>query len=92
MNTAIGFKIGSLLDNGWVPNSEFVEVVVSVFVYVHFCSTVCAPDGTLEDNTQSETGFWVHRAYNVWAFELETTFELVILLPPLFAVYHPWNE
>ena len=29
MNTAIGFKIGSLLDNGWVPNSEFVEVVVN---------------------------------------------------------------
>lgn len=29
MNTAIGFKIGSMLDNGWVPNSEFVEVVVN---------------------------------------------------------------
>lgn len=29
MNTAIGFKIGSMLENGWVPNSEFVEVVVN---------------------------------------------------------------
>ena len=29
MNTAIGFKIGSMLDNGWVPRSEFVEVVVN---------------------------------------------------------------
>lgn len=29
INTAIGLKIGSMLDNGWVPYSEFVEVVIN---------------------------------------------------------------
>lgn len=29
MNTAIGFKIGSMLEYGWVPKSEFVEVVIN---------------------------------------------------------------
>ncbi len=29
MNVAIGFKIGSMLENGWVPQSQFVEVVVN---------------------------------------------------------------